>query len=385
MRSKLRPILRCLRYLLHRYVPTRCKATRLEGRLPDTGTELAILTNGSPTARKHLAMDVLGGESTESPPGRAWRRKLIPCARRAAADVLLIGGIPRSRSLGSNQTIVCCRWLRSETDFDSVLERMRKSQYIKRRVNMFKKHDLKFEMTKDPERIKDFHYNMYLPFMQQRFPTTANATRFKVLQRMMDNLELALARQGDTYIAGILFQARGNTLVYWEVGYKDGDPVHMKTGAAVALKYHAFLTCVDRGFTKISFGYTSPFLRDGVLRYKKNWGVRLVDEGQAGTLIIPVTGSPRTQEFFEQTPMICIRDNKLVGTVFVRPDAIQSQKQLTQLHKEFYYDGMDHLHVLILNELGRCPPVPESLRGTMAIESAVPFFEAWEGRDQWLD
>ena len=88
--------------------------------------------------------------------------------------------------------------------------------------------------------------------------------------------------------------------------------------------------------------------------------------------------------FLEQTPMICIRDERLVGTVFVRSDAIQSQKELVQLHRRFYYNGMDHLNVLLLDESGNCPPVPDNLRETMKIEPAAPFFEAWEGRDRRL-
>jgi hypothetical protein len=199
----------------------------------------------------------------------------------------------------------------------------------------------------------------------------------------MNQLWLAVARRGKTCVAGILFRLENSTVRFWKVGYKDGDPAHLRSGSATALKYFALRRFAERGFTKCDFGYTAALLRDGVLRYKKNWNVRLVDEGQSGSLIIPLADSAATQTFFLQMPMICIHDDTLVGTVFVRVEDLQSTRDFERLHRDFYYDGMDHLRVLVADGSAAGVPVPEHLRQVVSVESAASLFSAWHNRDAW--
>ena len=57
------------------------------------------------------------------------------------------------------------------------------------------------------------------------------------------------------------------------VGINDKGQV---VGASLADRYyHAILWAKEKGHTQLDFGHCGPFLNDGILLYKKRWGMRM--------------------------------------------------------------------------------------------------------------
>jgi hypothetical protein len=194
------------------------------------------------------------------------------------------------------------------------------------------------------------------------------------VEKVMDRLELALARQQDTYLAGHLLLYGDKSVAYWRAGIKDGDPAHLKTGASAALHYNNILYLSGKGFKTMDLGHTRAYLRDGVLQHKKIWGMRLYDDVEHGSLLVAMNDLPQTKVFFENTPLIGVCNNTLTGMMFVRAADVQSQRKLKQTYQRHHLEGMERLRMLAIDDLSEYPAVPDELGDDLTIESTASFF-----------
>jgi hypothetical protein len=159
------------------------------------------------------------------------------------------------------------------------------------------------------------------------------------------------------------------------IGLNDGDPVLLRTGAGSAIYYYSILHLAEKGFKTLKCGWSRTFLHDGVLQYKKSWGLRIVDTHNIGSLLVALNDSPQTRMFFQSIPLIGVTDNKLTGIVFVRQEDVQSELKLIELHRKYFISGMERLRVLASGDSAAHPVVPDKLAGQLILESADDFFQ----------
>jgi hypothetical protein len=258
---------------------------------------------------------------------------------------------------------------------DTAMKRMETSTNIRNWVHKFRTNKLQHEVTRDSARIYDFYHSMHLPYVSQRFGKAGSAMSPKFLRKNIHRLELTLVRQGSTYIAGnLLLHKRNGEVESWVMGLKDGDPSYLRTGAGAYLYYRNILDLADRGFNKLSCGWSRTFLHDGVLQHKKFWGMRLVDTYHSGSLMMALNDSPQTRAFFRNTPLIGVTNNKLTGMLFVSESDVRSEHDLIQLHRKYHIPGMDRLRVLAEGDPAKHPVVPSELKGDLSLEPADRFF-----------
>ena len=88
---------------------------------------------------------------------------------------------------------------------------------------------------------------------------------------------MILIKFKDQEIAGSLIAYKGHNARLWCFGIKDANPDYVKMGAFGALYYFSFQYLKNKGFKQVGVGGSRPFLNDGVLNYKKKWGLRITD------------------------------------------------------------------------------------------------------------
>ncbi|TLD40101.1 MAG: hypothetical protein JETT_3628 [Candidatus Jettenia ecosi] len=120
----------------------------------------------------------------------------------------------------------------------------------------------------------------------------------------------------------------------------------------------------------MNFGGTRAFLHDGVLQYKKRWGLQIVGSSKMGFLIQPLTKSVNVKNFFLRNPFIYIDEDKLNGAVFIESDQLCSQEDLKKIYKNYYLKGLSKLNIYLFgdNERNMREIIPPELRERMSIQ-----------------
>jgi hypothetical protein len=242
-------------------------------------------------------------------------------------------------------------WVSSFADISGDSFPAHMSEGLKYDMRKLRKNKLSFEMTESLSHLDNFYHNMYRPYAVTAHGNRAIIPPFAYMKRKFSNGELLLIKKENQYIAGALLvyekmQARAMFL-----GVKDGNFDYVKEGAVTAIYYFQMLRFKEKGYKKVELGSSRPFLKDGVLRYKRKWGGRQIStspHADGAYYVEPLANRPGLRAFLVNNPFIFV-DNmdkrRINGAVFVDSDHSFSQEELEQMYKEYYFDGMSNLYI----------------------------------------
>lgn len=162
------------------------------------------------------------------------------------------------------------------------------------------------EISNDYEDLKFFYKEMYVPHAKRRYGNYAHIENFYNIEKIFKNGGLVFITFEGERVAASLDQMIGDTYFLCKAGIINDD--FIKKGALVASYYFSILRAKEVNAKIVDFGTSLPFLLDGVLRHKNNWGTRIVDDNNHKRFVYLKNVS------FEQ-PFIYIEDKKLKTTV----------------------------------------------------------------------
>lgn len=120
-----------------------------------------------------------------------------------------------------------------------------------------------------------FYRTMYLPFLAGRHGGLARPKDEDWLRSSFRRGKIIWVVQGEEKLAGVVIEVGHGALHFWAVATRDGDPGLMKEGALAALYLFAIQHARDQGCSYVDFGSCRAFLADGILRYKRKWGMEM--------------------------------------------------------------------------------------------------------------
>jgi hypothetical protein len=181
----------------------------------------------------------------------------------------------------------------------------------------------KYEISNDPDAFKFFYEKMYVPHAKKKYGEFAHIESFNYLKKMFINGELIFVKLNDEYVSGALCE------VYNDIYYLRYNGVmeesFIKGGALIATYYFPILRAKEINAKIVDLGGSKPFLLDGVLRHKNQWGARICETDKSKRFIYLKNVS------FEQ-PFIYIDHNTFKIAVFSEDD---------KLIKEFANSGLE--------------------------------------------
>lgn len=299
----LRTCLRHPRETLRRYYP---RVWLLEGQERHSGEALTILYAGHELNRNYLAHVAYGGRCRQRSLGRAWLWSLPRLARRQASPGLIVTETEEDyfERAGGRDDFYIPHWIDGEVDIAGGERSLRVGESLRDDLRKIRKFGLQYEVTGDAARFDHFYTHMYQPYITRVHGDRAALMSRDVMMSRIDNLELLLIRSGDEHIAGEVLRYEGGGVRSWSLGVKDGDPQHVKQGAIAALYYYRMQYLAGKGFDKYHAGATRPFLDDGVLQYKRKWGLRLTRPRPGGWWLRWNPGSSGARAFMRANPFI---------------------------------------------------------------------------------
>lgn len=318
--------------------------------------KLAIIYAGSEKNKNHLISLAFGHSYKEEYIGKAWFWKLPKMTRDTnfTPSLMVVEGSNFLRILfrKNNYFYIPC-WVSGEVDISVDTSLLIKNKSLKSDLRRIRKNKLNFEITNELGKFRNFYHNMYVPHITQMHGRKAIIMNYDFMKKEFRNCELLLIKKEKEYIAGILLAYSKNGVCLWSIGVKNDNLDYVKAGAIGALFYFSVLHLKEKGFKKVNFGLSRPFLKDGVLQYKKKWEMRVVESNippKAGFIIKPLTKAAVIRAFFLNNPFICMDKGRFNGVIFAESDQSFLKQDFEKIYKDYYLRGLSKLIIYQFGE-----------------------------------
>jgi len=243
---------------------------------------------------------------------------------------------------------------------------------VKDDLRKIRKHALSFDVTQSIEDLDDFYHNMHVPYIRQTHGDRAFIMSFDTMREDFQSGELLRVIKDGMPIAGMFIRYSHGGAKHWVLGVRDGNREFVRQGAIGALYHLSFQYLRDKGFTEVGFGNSAPFFNDGVFRYKKKLGMRLIGAFDARFLLAVPNKSKAAEAFLQANPFIFERDGALCGVIFADArDPSLDEERLKQVYRDFYLEGMSRLLVVPVGSPAQVVRVPPELADKMSVCAAA--------------
>jgi hypothetical protein len=349
----------------------------LEGQERVSRAHLSILYMGQLENKNYIENLAFEKADKQDDLGTAWIWNAVrrTRCRRGNPDLIVMDLQDRHfYRFGNDDGFYIPSWMGAEFVLSEALARFKSREdtsHDPRRIRGSKGVRFEFEVTRSPEEFERFYSTMYVPYVMQRYGDQAFMEPYERIREEMDRSDLCLVKRDGDYVAGSIIIYEPHRVHWWILGVKDGNSDHVKAGAIAAMYYYKMLYCSEQGYESVYAGDTRAFLNDGVLQFKKGWGLRFTGSSVAkGFWLRCGQVSPGVNAFLINNPFVVRTDSGFSGAVFLESETFEGVQPLRQLHRSYYVPGMDRLNIYLLGGQRVEIPIPADLAGSMAVQSA---------------
>ena len=237
-------------------------------------------------------------------------------------------------------------WTRTEIILVDARRLVKKSSSLKDDLRKIRKNKVVCEVSNSHDDLRNFYFHIYKPYILARHGSLSVPDPWEKCAQMANNGELIVAKD-DTgrIIGGHLLEMDNEKIHARLIGLISDDREILKKGAMAALYLASFDRAEFYGFDRIFFGATGPFLNDGLLGFKKKWGLRLLNECINGMWLQFNNASAGVESFLVHNPFIYRNAEKVHGAVFSVDAASMNDQNLQILYSRYYLPGMESFHI----------------------------------------
>lgn len=223
-----------------------------------------------------------------------------------------------------------------------------KNHSLKEDLRIVRNNQLRPDFTQTTTDFELFYHTMYVPFIRKRHGKQAVVRSIKQLRRCFHQGGLICVRQSGKLIAGGIFQHRNQILRFIALGTTNGDSAPVKAGALAALYLFIINHAKELGCKFIDFGGCHPSLKDGLLRYKRKWGMKLIDKqnNYYDFLVHWIHFNSSVISFLSNTPLIFRDSRGLSGVYVIDSDKSATQTEAWKAYQSNWIPGLQRLYLI---------------------------------------
>jgi hypothetical protein len=231
---------------------------------------------------------------------------------------------------------------------EDVKNLLKNNRNLKEDLRIVGRNKLSPEITQDEKDFEVFYKTMYVPFIRERHGEQAHIHDFCQLRRRFRRGGLLWVLNEGKRISGVLFERRGKILRSLAVGMVNWELGPRRTGAIVA----TYLFIIDHakklGCMLIDFGGSRPSLADGVLRYKRKWGVNPVEKRNIlyDFLIHWNCFNRPVNSFLSNLSLIFRDQGGLSAITIVDRNEPATQTEAWKAHHSIWMTGLQRLYIV---------------------------------------
>ena len=218
----------------------------------------------------------------------------------------------------------------------------------RRSIQTIEKIGYSYEVVHEMSKFELFYNETYYPYIIKRHQELATPESFAYLKQLFKNGGLLLVKKNNEIVSGILFCVRGKTIWTPSMGVKlekIKDEFVRKT-AGDALIYFLIKWARKHGYKCLDYGNSRPFLNDGVVRYKKEWGMRVQKSGENAIFVHLNNFGIGVRSFLTNNPFFYLDGNQLKGCVFIDRKQPVSEGELNHFFRLYFIPGLPSLTII---------------------------------------
>jgi len=296
--------------------------TKLSGTEKITGDPLSLLYAGTASQLPYVRSFFFSDTPSETDLGSHFSWSVNRVGERNGCDLVTAVQSITARNLLPNTGYCLPLWVESMADttaspYDTLDHSMKKD--LRRTV----KNNLTFVEATSRDQFEFFWERMYIPNAHVQFADAAQLeTEEKFFEQVDEgNLKLFFTARDGHLLAGGAISTKDDTPRYRYLGVLDGNPDYRKLGAPAAAYIYMLDWAHRNGHSRVNMGGARPFLKDGVIQFKKKYNISLVKKNFARVLYInPLSTAAPVTASLVHNPIIRLEGDGLVVTIFEHPD-----------------------------------------------------------------
>lgn len=330
----------------------------LRGKLPKDGGDITMLYVGRSLNLPHFQKNFfVESEILETKKVNllTFRKSIEPAEAKAEADIVFLDvGWPYNKSLiksGEYQELP--DWISMivpmHEDWDDVTKGFRKTMR-KNIGRLIRRNEYRCEPTNDPDVIKNFYDDLYVPSVSARHDGEVFLTARKLIEnRARHGTVLQVMGKEGLVSAGVYLEE--DETLYLIVSGMPAKYVENPPEASIsALYYFAFQYAFERNLKAVSLLGTRTFPTDGVFQFKRKWGAYAEDSFSIDSILFrPAKNSLKAAKFCERIPMIARNEGKLQLRACSTQEAF-GEAEVTRLLNDYHCEGLEEVTVFHVSD-----------------------------------
>ncbi|MFC1812360.1 hypothetical protein ACFL03_06670 [Thermodesulfobacteriota bacterium] len=314
--------------------------------------ELTVLLAGSEKNCRFLLDQLFTSETKTDRRARIpiWK---IPSIDRSQANMVLIEADQCfDRFMTRRGFLAIPEWILFSMDISMPVDKILKSakKGHANNLRLIKKHQFQYEVVRDREKLRFFYDEMYLPYITGRYGRLTLLAPFEQMENLMHRGKLLLVKNETEYVSGMLIHHETSPPLICYLGVRGGRKAYVKQGAISALYLYTILWAKEQGYRELDFGHCRPLLTDGVLWYKKKWGMRIQKSMRRYRTVYLSLCKPDADlnEFLIKNPLICVDGGHFKGIIFVHEGHESNHRKIGAIKRKHSISGLEEFEVISL-------------------------------------
>jgi hypothetical protein len=195
------------------------------------------------------------------------------------------------------------RWLRLTIPIPSSWDEMklclRKSTLTQ--IRAVKNRPFRFDVSREPQAFREFHDQLYVPFIAARHKESAIYYQDDQLFSYFQKGLLLRIWEENQWVSGALLRVKGRQARCFVMGVRNGDPALLTRHALKAVYYFMVHWAMEEKLTSLDMGRTRPLFEDGVFRQKRKWGGHVIPDPWEEACLHVLPG--KALEWFHELPL----------------------------------------------------------------------------------
>jgi hypothetical protein len=307
-----------------------------------------VVYSGSTQNKNYLADLIFGGSHDEKYLGRRWLWNCLGDSNRLYGCSLSVADVPKSlKSLFMDRnSFIIPSWIEGEVDLpDDLSLFVNNNTSLRHEQRKLRKYKYYYEVTRDSSQFYHFYRDMYLPYVKAVYGKKAVISRFSDWFPKFTNYELLIVKQEGEERAGNLLFCTNYEALADVIGIKDGNFNYVRNGVSAAMYYFSFCHLQAKGYKKVNMGATRAFLKDGVLNYKKKWGLKFSKPSEKVFLMRVFSVTDGVRDFLLNNPFIFMDKTGINGAFFIASGEATLENDLENVFNDYLVKGMRKFYI----------------------------------------
>jgi hypothetical protein len=221
------------------------------------------------------------------------------------------------------------------------------SRRRRRDVKKLKRVGYRYSISQNSRKDFDFFYTrMYVPYVRRRFSKGALVAPYHVSRTLYGKSGgIIFVKNRKRPVAGILFQMKSDVLYAMLFGVYEGEEEFVKNLAGAASLHFLIQWAQENNMRRLDYGRTMPFFKDGIFRYKQEWGMRVEEHADQPFCALKLNPHSETSlSFLAQNPCVVYQGGSITGLVVVKPQLRESE--FHRIRSEYFVPGLESLTIV---------------------------------------